>query len=97
MHWVVAEATATASALHRATGDPSYARWSETWWQHIDTCFRDPEHGSWHHELSPENRPSHLTWDGKPDIYHAFQATLLPRLPLAPTLARALADGLLET
>ena len=57
------------------------------------TCFRDPEHGSWHHELSPTNQPSGLTWQGKPDIYHAFQATLIPRLPLPPMLARALADG----
>ena len=94
MHWVVAEGTATAAALHAATGDPSYAEWYRTWWQHIDTCFRDPVHGSWHHELSPDNQPSNHTWAGKPDTYHAYQATLLPRLPLAPTLARALADGI---
>lgn len=31
MHWVAAEATATAAALHTATGDPAYARWYETW------------------------------------------------------------------
>ena len=36
-----------------------------------------------------------LTWAGKPDTYHAFQATLIPRLPLAPTLAEALRRGLL--
>ena len=93
MHWVAAEATAAAAALHAATGDSSYEGWYQLWWQHIDTCFRDPEHGSWHHELSPTNKPSGLTWQGKPDTYHAFQATLLPRLPLTPMLARALADG----
>ena len=59
------------------------------------TCFRDPEHGSWHHELSPANRAERVTWQGKPDTYHAFQATLIPRLPLTPMLAKALADGLL--
>ncbi len=95
MHWVAAEATATAAALHAATGDPSYAEWYETWWRHIDACFRDLERGSWHHELSPENVPSHVTWRGKPDTYHAFQAALIPRLPLSPTLAAALARGLL--
>lgn len=93
MHWVAAEATAAAAALHAATGDASYAEWYRTWWQHVDANFRDPERGSWHHELSPGNEPSSTTWHGKPDIYHAFQATLLPRLPLAPTLAKALADG----
>ncbi len=95
MHWVVAEGTATAAALHQVTGAPSYADWYRTWWQHIDDHFRDPEHGSWHHELAPDLTPSAVTWAGKPDTYHAFQATLIPRLPLAPTLARALADGLL--
>jgi mannose/cellobiose epimerase-like protein (N-acyl-D-glucosamine 2-epimerase family) len=94
MHWVVAEATSTAAALHRETGDPSYLEWYETWWQHIETYFRDPERGSWHHELAPDLTPSSTTWEGKPDTYHAYQATLLPRLPLAPALARALADGI---
>jgi hypothetical protein len=29
-------------------------------------------------------------WPGKPDLYHAVQATLIPRLPLAPSMATAL-------
>ncbi len=37
-----------------------------------------------------------MTWNGKPDTYHAFQATLIPRLPLTPALAPALRDGLLD-
>ena len=93
MHWVAAEATMTAAALHAATGDPSYAQWYRTWWDHIAEKFLDRAAGSWHHELSPANRPSSTTWQGKPDVYHAFQATLVPRLPLAPTLAVALREG----
>jgi hypothetical protein len=57
--------------------------------------FIDRARGSWHHELSPANQPSSLTWSGKPDVYHAFQATLVPRLPQAPSFAVALRDGLL--
>ncbi len=95
MHWVAAEGTATAAALFAATGDPAYDAWYETWWQHVADCFIDHEHGSWRHELSPSNEPSSVTWQGKPDTYHAFQATLIPRLPLSPTLAAALRDGLL--
>jgi mannose/cellobiose epimerase-like protein (N-acyl-D-glucosamine 2-epimerase family) len=95
MHWVAAEATATAAALYAATGDPSYAGWYETWWQHVADHFLDPDGGSWRHELSPSNQPSAVTWSGKPDTYHPFQATLIPRLPLSPTLAAALAQGLL--
>jgi mannose/cellobiose epimerase-like protein (N-acyl-D-glucosamine 2-epimerase family) len=95
MHWVAAEGTAAAAALFAATGEPAYADWYETWWQHVADRFRDPERGSWHHELSSTNEPSSHTWRGKPDIYHAFQATLVPRLPLTPMLASALRDGLL--
>ncbi len=96
MHWVPAEATATAAALHAATGDASYAAWYQTWWDHLASAFIDTEHGSWHHELDPTNHPSSTVWSGKPDVYHAFQATLIPRLPLAPTLATALRDGHLD-
>lgn len=95
MHWVVAEATATAATLYAATGEAAYADWYSIWWQHISTVFLDRQHGSWRHELSPDNEPSSVTWAGKPDTYHAFQATLIPRLPLAPTLAAALAAGAL--
>ena len=93
MHWVVAEATATAAALYAVTGEESYAKWYQTWWECIADHLIDHTLGSWHHELSPLNRASGLTWNGKPDVYHAFQATLIPRLPLAPTLAAALRDG----
>ncbi len=95
MHWVAAEATATAAALFAVTGEESYVKWYETWWEYIADHLIDHALGSWHHELSPLNRASGLTWNGKPDTYHAFQATLVPRLPLAPTLAVALRDGML--
>ena len=93
MHWVAAEATATAAALHAATGDATYAGWYETWWQHVADHVLDAEGGSWRHELSPQNQPSSVTWAGKPDTYHAVQATLIPRLPLSPMLAEALTLG----
>ena len=95
MHWVAAEAIATAAALHAATGDPAYDGWYATWWHHVSAVFLDHQLGSWRHELDPANRPSHTVWTGKPDTYHAFQATLFPRLPLTPTLPAALRDGLL--
>lgn len=96
MHWVAAEATATASALWAATGEQRYADWYQTWWEYVARVFVDDERGSWHHELDHENRPSARVWPGKPDLYHAVQATLLPRLPLAPCLAACLAAGLLD-
>lgn len=95
MHWVAAEATATAAALWQVTGDTVYAEWYQTWWDHIVETMVDSRLGSWRHELDERNRPSGLVWNGKPDTYHAVQATLVPRLPLSPTLASALRAGLL--
>jgi sulfoquinovose isomerase len=92
MHWVVAEAVGAAAALHAATGESSYADWYATWWAHIESAFIDRQRGSWHHELSSSLEPSSTIWHGKPDLYHSFQATLIPRLPLGPTLAQALAE-----
>jgi mannose/cellobiose epimerase-like protein (N-acyl-D-glucosamine 2-epimerase family) len=96
MHWVAAEAVAAAAALLAATGDAAYADWYRRWWDHIDAVFVDLAGGSWWHELDPDNRPASTVWSGKPDVYHALQATLLPRLPLAPGLARALRENRLD-
>jgi mannose/cellobiose epimerase-like protein (N-acyl-D-glucosamine 2-epimerase family) len=93
---VVAEAIGAAAALYRATGDPSYAERYRDWWDYAATYVIDYAQGSWFHELDPENHPAATIWQGKPDVYHAVQATLLPRLPLTPALAPALAAGLLD-
>jgi sulfoquinovose isomerase len=92
MHWVIAEAIAAAAALRRRSGLDRYEEWYRTWWDHAAAFFIDRGRGSWHHELGPDNRPAESVWSGKPDVYHAFQATLLPQLPLAPSLAVALRD-----
>lgn len=91
MHWVAAEAVATADVLRRVTDDGRWSSAGATWWRWIDEHLVDHEHGSWHHELDEQNRPSAAVWPGKPDVYHAYQAALLPELPLVPSFAAALA------
>lgn len=89
MHWVAAEAIATAWTLHRDTGEAAPLERFRAWWAYADAYLIDREHGSWHHELDADNQPSATVWSGKPDIYHAYQATLLPLLPAAASLAGA--------
>lgn len=96
MHWVLAEALAAAAALYRVDPDPRLARWYQMWWEYAAIHLIDEERGSWVHELDSANRPSDTVWAGKPDVYHALQATLMPRLPLTPMFAPALAAGLLD-
>ena len=93
MHWVLAEGVAAAAALHQRTGEQRYADHARTWWAYAERHLIDREHGSWHHQLDAQNQVIGTVWPGKPDLYHAVQATLLPRLPLAPGLAAALAAG----
>ncbi|MDR1264021.1 MAG: AGE family epimerase/isomerase [Propionibacteriaceae bacterium] len=96
LHWVAAEAVNAAASLCRTTGQPVYADWYQRWWDHIDQSLIDRAGGSWWHELDPANRPAATVWPGKPDIYHGFQATLVPLCPVGVSLAQALKDGLID-
>ena len=93
LHWTHAEASAAAQALLKRTGELHYEIWYRRFWEFCETHFIDRVHGSWHHELSPHNQPSSNIWGGKPDLYHAWQAVLLPALPLAPSMASAIGAG----
>lgn len=97
LHWVVCEAIAAAAALHRVTGDEPYHALYRRWWDLAETSFIDRDGGSWFAQLDSSNQPAASVWSGKPDTYHAFQATLLPRLPLAPSLVTGVSHGLLDT
>jgi sulfoquinovose isomerase len=94
LHWVLAEAIGAAAALGAVTADPQYEYWYRVWWDHAARLFLDLVDGSWRHELDDQNRPAATVWSGKPDVYHALQATIIPVLPLAPTFATALSRGL---
>jgi sulfoquinovose isomerase len=93
MHWVAAEAVGAAAVLWQRTKNESYARDYQRWWDYIGERHLDMANGSWWHELSSSNKPTNTVWDGKPDIYHALQATLIPRLPITPALAASVAAG----
>lgn len=90
MHWVAAEAVAAAATLHAATGEAQDLRRYEAWWAYTDAHLLDRRRGSWWHELGPDNVPAATTWRGKPDLYHAVQATLIPARPLAVSVLAGL-------
>ena len=91
LHWVVAEAIAAAAALRARTSDDRYSELATTWWAYAERYLFDRTYGSWHHQLNASNQVIDTVWPGKPDLYHAVQATVIPRLPLAPSAATALA------
>ena len=93
LHWVVTEAIGAAATLHAVTGEERYLRWYHAWWDHARELFIDVERGSWHHELDEHNRPAATIKKGKADVYHTLQATIVPRVPVRPGIARAVVDA----
>jgi mannose/cellobiose epimerase-like protein (N-acyl-D-glucosamine 2-epimerase family) len=83
---------AAATVLHQVTGDPVYLEQQRSWWDWIRAHLVD-ERGAWHPELDRDGRPSATVWTDQPEVYHAVQATLFPRIPLRPSVARAVADA----
>ncbi len=83
MHWVAAEAVMSAHTLWRVTGESRFLQDYDNWWRYIETYVFDKVGGSWFHELDPTLKVVEGTWSGKPDVYHALNACLLPLFPLS--------------
>ncbi|GBR11658.1 N-acylglucosamine 2-epimerase [Acetobacter oeni] len=90
-HWCQAEALTAAAALLKRTGNARYEKWYRTIWDYVDMYMIDRNLGGWRQELDQNNRASEVVYAGKADLYHAWQATLAPLLPLAPSFATAVA------
>jgi sulfoquinovose isomerase len=88
LHWVMCEALDAATAVFAATGNTAYSDLYEQWWGYSSAFLIDRRGGSWHHELDETNHPVSRVWSGKPDVYHALQAMLLPKRTLASGLAK---------
>ena len=94
MHWTLAEAINTSATLYKVTGKQGYADLYAQFIQYLDECVYDHKHGSWYHQLDRENKVIGTVWDGKPDLYHAFQATLIPYHSPSVSIAKAVKDNL---
>ncbi|MDR1851070.1 MAG: AGE family epimerase/isomerase [Propionibacteriaceae bacterium] len=84
--WELAEGVGAARLLWLETGNVYYAKWYEQIWAFIDAHLVD-QGGNWYPELDAQANPSTNTWIGRPDLYHAYQATLYACLPKDKGLA----------
>lgn len=98
MHWTICEGIGAAAAFAtyaEESGDQEQLDDMRQWFHTFIDFAREylvEEPGKWIHELDRNNRPSGVTWPGKPDVYHAAQCMIVPQLPLTPTFAKALAQ-----
>lgn len=89
MHWTLAEAVNTSAVLLRVTGKESYKSDYTKLMAYLDEKVQDHENGSWFHQMDEKGNVIGTVWPGKSDIYHAFQATLIPYLKPELSVASA--------
>ena len=78
MHWTLAEAVNTSAVLYRVTADTEYAQDYAQFMQYLDEQVLDHVNGSWFHQMNEKGEVTGSVWPGKSDLYHAFQAMLIP-------------------
>lgn len=96
MHWTLAEAVNTSAVLYRVTGKEKYAGDYTEFMKYLDEKVLDHVNGSWYHQLDQNNHLLNTVWPGKSDLYHAFQATLIPYHAVDVSIAAAVKAASME-
>ncbi len=93
MHWTLAEAINTSAVLYRVTGKEKYSNLYSEFMRYLDEIVLDHVNGSWFHQLDAQNNLLNTVWPGKSDLYHAFQATLIPYGKVDLSIACCVKEG----
>jgi mannose/cellobiose epimerase-like protein (N-acyl-D-glucosamine 2-epimerase family) len=80
--------------LGEVDGDPRFEEWYRRIWDFTAGNLIDRENGGWFAELDSDLKPISHVFRGKPDLYHALQASLIPLLPANGSITRGLLKGL---
>jgi mannose/cellobiose epimerase-like protein (N-acyl-D-glucosamine 2-epimerase family) len=91
--WPCAEAIGAASFLCEHSPSQLHEAWYRHLWSFASRSLIDHEHGGWHPELSEDLRPAATLFTGKPDLYHALQACLIPLFPATGSLTRVISNA----
>ena len=86
--WPCAEGIGGAHFLNAIDGARDYENWYRRIWDFVANNLIDRENGGWR----PEAREPGVAplFEGKPDLYHALQASLIPLLPTSGSITRGL-------
>jgi sulfoquinovose isomerase len=91
--WPATEAIGAAAFIAAHEPDPFYEEWYRHVWGFTANHFIDPANGGWFPELGEDLKPVDYFFTGKPDIYHALQACLIPLYPATGSLMTAVLEG----
>lgn len=88
--WPVTEGAGVLATLLKADPKAEDADWYRRLWSFANSVFIDHERGGWFPEIDAAGTPVQIQFQGKPDIYHALQADLLPLVPVVSRQLSAL-------
>ncbi len=88
--WPCAEGICAAAALGSVDDDPRFEEWYRRIWSFSSNHLIDRKVGGWIPELDSNMQPVNRVFTGRPDLYHAVQACLIPLLPANGSLVRGL-------
>lgn len=89
--WPCAEGIGAAAVLGAADRDPAFEAWYRRIWGFVNNHFIDRRCGGWFPELDSNLAQVNRVFTGKPDLYHALQACLIPLLPVDGSITKGLA------
>ena len=93
--WPACEGIGAAAFLAELAPDPQYELWYQKIWNWTNSHLIEQKHKSWHPQLDDSLRPIHKFFTGRPDIYHALQACLIPLFPTTGSLTQVIPASIL--
>jgi len=87
--WPCAEGIGAAAMLGAVDADPAFESWYRRIWDFVANHVID-RRGGWFPELDSDLAPVNRVFTGKPDLYHALQACIIPLLPPNGSVTRGL-------
>jgi len=91
--WPVSEAIGAAAVLSTHERDDYFQSWYRKLWDYAENHVIDHARGGWLSELKEDLTPTSRLFVGKPDIYHALQACLIPLYPATGSLTAAIIEA----
>jgi sulfoquinovose isomerase len=91
--WPCCEGIGAAAFLASHHGGAFYEEWYRRIWDFAARHFIDRRGGGWIPQLDDSLAPIDRYFVGKPDIYHALQACLIPLYPTNASLMRGIGGG----
>ncbi len=88
--WPICEGIGAAHFLSLLNNDAAYEQWYRRFWNFAARHLIDRSDGGWRLQLDDDLKPVAGYFTGKPDIYHALQACLIPLYSTEGSLTRAL-------